>query len=83
MLALDAGCNVTPDTKVKNAATFRIEREDHTVGNTVTLCAPGLRVCALSDSKHSRKLHAGSYTGTLRCSSPATRSRIRWSTTPF
>ena len=28
---------VTPDTKVKNAATFRIEREDHTVGNTVTL----------------------------------------------
>ena len=31
--------SVTPDTKVKNAATFRIEREDHTVGNTVTLCA--------------------------------------------
>jgi DNA-directed RNA polymerase subunit L len=29
-----------PDTKIQNAATFNIEKEDHTVGNLLRMYAP-------------------------------------------
>ena len=71
---------VQKETKIANAATFTIEREDHTLGNMLRMCAAIHRAAASPPpplTAASLLVCVGSYLTTLRSSSRGTASRIR------